>query len=149
MLELEESEKNASMLTLALADKKAQHQIEVNKNMALQRQLENSQQNETRLKNTVADFQNSLSKLQEVAEGTDYFMRNVASQMDDALRKLPIFSQRINFACGRIKFLEGQSLKSNKIVMQWLICTMVLFYYQDQNAPSKCFLIQICLLSWE
>ncbi|XP_067032627.1 coiled-coil alpha-helical rod protein 1-like [Acropora muricata] len=107
MLELEESEKNASMLALALADKKAQHQIEVNKNMALQRQLKNSQQNETRLKNTVTDFQNSLSKLQEVAEGTDYFMRNVASQMDDALRKLPIFSQRINFACGRIKFLEG------------------------------------------
>lgn len=113
MLELEESEKNASMLTLALADKKAQHQIEVNKNMALERQLENGQQNETRLENTVADFQKSLSKLREVAEGTECFMQNVASQMDDALRKLPMFSQRINFASGRINFLEGQCLKSN------------------------------------
>ena len=28
-------------------------------------------------------------------------------------------------------------------------CMMVLFYYQNQNALSKCFLIQICLLSWE
>ena len=29
------------------------------------------------------------------------------------------------------------------------ICMMALFYYQDQNALSKCFLIQICLLPWE
>ena len=26
---------------------------------------------------------------------------------------------------------------------------MPLFYYQDQNALSKCSLIQICLFSWE
>ena len=26
---------------------------------------------------------------------------------------------------------------------------MALLYYQDQNALSKCFLVQICHLSWE
>ena len=26
---------------------------------------------------------------------------------------------------------------------------MALFYYQDKNALSECFLIQICLRTWE
>ena len=29
------------------------------------------------------------------------------------------------------------------------ICMMALFYCQEQNVLSKCFLIQICFLSWE
>ena len=33
--------------------------------------------------------------------------------------------------------------------LQWVICMMALFYFQDQNALSNCFLIEICLLSWE
>ncbi|XP_068747912.1 coiled-coil alpha-helical rod protein 1-like [Montipora capricornis] len=107
MMELEESQKDVSMLTHALADKKAEHQIEVNQNLALERQLENSLKNEMRLKNVVADFQTSTCKLQEAAEGTEHFMQHAVSQMDEAFRKLAVFTQRISFASGRIKFLEG------------------------------------------
>lgn len=108
MRELEESQKDVAMLTHALADKKAEHQLEVNRNIALERQLEKSQQNEIRLKSLVAEFQTSVQGLQEVAQTAEYFVEHISSQMDEAFRKLAVFSQRISFASGRVKFLEGQ-----------------------------------------
>lgn len=108
MKELEESQKEAAMLTHLLADKKAEQQIEVNRNLALERKLEKRQQNEKRLKSFVADFQMSACSLQEVAQTTESFMEHVSSQMDEAFRKLAIFSQRVSFASGRVKFLQGQ-----------------------------------------
>lgn len=110
MRELEESQQEAAMLTHALADKKAEHQIEVNRNLALERDLEKSQQNEERLKSVVADFQTSACGLQEVAQRVQCFVENVSLQMDEAFRKLAVFSQRITFASGRVKFLQGQYL---------------------------------------
>ncbi len=108
MKELEESQKEAAMLKHVLADKKAEQQIEVNRNLALERKLEKSQQNEKRLKSFVADFQMSACSLQEVAQTTESFVEQVSLQMDEAFRKLAIFSQRVSFASGRVKFLQGQ-----------------------------------------
>ena len=108
MRELDESQKDVAMLTHALADKKAENQLEVNRNIALERQLEKSQQNETSLKSLVAEFQTSAHGLQEVAQTAEYFIDNVSSQMDEAFRQLAVFSQRVSFASGRVKFLEGQ-----------------------------------------
>ena len=123
MMELEESQKDVSMLTHALADKKAEHQIEVNQNLALERQLENSLKNEMRLKNVVADFQTSTCKLQEAAEGTEHFMQHAVSQMDEAFRKLAVFTQRISFASGRIKFLEGQCVGGSQVTINFTVWT--------------------------
>lgn len=108
MKELEESQKEAALLTHTLVDKKAEHQIEINRNVALERQLEKSQQSEMRLKSLLAEFQISLCSLQEVAQATEIFAEQITSKMDEAFKKLAVFSQRISFASGRVKFLEGQ-----------------------------------------
>lgn len=107
MKELEESQKEAALLTHTLVDKKAEHQIEINRNVALERQLEKSQQSEMRLKSLLAEFQISLCSLQEVAQATEIFAEQITSKMDEAFKKLAVFSQRISFASGRVKFLEG------------------------------------------
>lgn len=117
--ELEESQKEAAMLTHILADKKAEQQIEVNRNLALERKLEKSQQNEKALKSFVEDFQMSSCSLQEVAQTTESFMEHISLQMDEAFRKLAVFSQRVSFASGRVKFLQG---KFNNVVN---ICSVV------------------------
>lgn len=108
MEELEESNREAAMLTHSLADKKAEQQIEVNRGLALERHLEKCQQNENRLKSLVANYQMSGCNLREVAQTTESFVEQISSQMDEAFRKLAVFSQRISFASGRIKFLQGQ-----------------------------------------
>ena len=108
MRELEESQQDVALLTHSLADKKAEHQIEINKNLDLERQLEKSQQNERRLETFTAGFQMTAHDLQEVAQKTAHFMENVSVQMDEAFRKLAVFSQRVSFASGRVKFLQGQ-----------------------------------------
>ena len=108
MKELEQLKREAAMLTHSLADKKAEQQIEVNRSLALERHLEKCQQNEKRLKSLVAKYQMSVCNLQEVAQTTESFMENTSSQMDEALRKLAVFSQRVSFASGRVKFLQGQ-----------------------------------------
>ena len=68
MRELEESQQDVALLTHSLADKKAEHQIEINKNLDLERQLEKSQQNERRLETFTAGFQMTAHDLQEVAQ---------------------------------------------------------------------------------
>lgn len=103
MRELEECQKEAAMLTHALTDKKAEHQIEVNRNRALEGQLEKSQQNEKKLESLVVDFQSS----NEVAQRMESFVGHVGTQMGNAFRKLAVLSQRINFASGRVQFLQG------------------------------------------
>ena len=115
MRELEESQKEAAMLTHALADKKAEHQIEVNRNLALERQLDKSKQNEQRLESLATDFQSSVVGLHEIAQATEYFVEHVTSQMDEAFRKLAMFSQRVSFASGRVKFLQGLCKNSNTL----------------------------------
>lgn len=106
--ELEESQKEAAMLTHILADKKAEQQIEVNRNLELERKLEKCQQSEKRLKSVVADFKMSASNMWEVAQTTESFVEHVSSQIEEAFRKLAVFSQRVSFASGRVKFLQGQ-----------------------------------------
>lgn len=108
MKELEESKREAAMLTHILADKKAEQQIEVNRSLALERHLEKCQQNEKRLKSLVANYQMSVCNLQEVAQTTESFMEHISSQMEEAFRKLAVFSQRVSFASGRVKFRQGQ-----------------------------------------
>lgn len=108
MKELEESQQEVAMLTHTLVDKKAEQQIEVNRSHALQRQLEMSQQDEKRLKSFVADFQMSACSLQDIARTTESFVEHVSLQMEEAFKKLAIFSQRVSFASGRVKFLQGQ-----------------------------------------
>lgn len=108
MTELEESQKEVAMLTHVLADKKAEQQIEVNRNLALERQLEKCQQNENRLNSFVARFQMCACSLQEVAQKTESFMEHVGAEMEEAFRKLAVFSQRVSFASGRVKFLQGK-----------------------------------------
>ena len=108
MKELEESKRETTMLTHNLADKKAEQQIEVNRSLALERHLEKCQENEKRLESLVANYQMSVCNLQEVAQTTESFMEHISSQMDEAFRKLAVFSQRISFASGRVKFLQGQ-----------------------------------------
>lgn len=95
------------MLTHTLTDKKAEHQIEVNRNLALEGQLEKSQQNEKKLESLVADFQSSLVGLYEVAQRMESFVGHVGMQMENSFRKLAVLSQRINFASGRVQFLQG------------------------------------------
>lgn len=107
MRELEECQKEAAMLTHTLTDKKAEHQIEVNRNLALEGQLEKSQQNEKKLESLVVDFQSSLVGLNEVAQRMESFVGHVGTQMENAFRKLAVLSQRINFASGRVQFLQG------------------------------------------
>lgn len=106
--ELEESKREAAMLTHLLADKKAEQQIELNRSLSLERQLEKCQQNEKRLKSLVANYQLTVCNLQEVAQTTESFMENVGSEMDETFRKLAVFTQRVSFASGRVKFLQGQ-----------------------------------------
>ena len=107
MRELEECQKEAAMLTHALTDKKAEHQIGVNRNLALEGQLEKSQQNEKKLESLVVDFQSSIAGLNEVAHRMESFVGHVGTQMENAFRKLAVLSQRINFASGRVQFLQG------------------------------------------
>ena len=107
MRELEECQKEAAMLTHTLTDKKAEHQIEVNRNLALQGQLVKSQQNEKKLESLVVDFQSSIVGLNEVAQRMESFVGHVGTQMENAFRKLAVLSQRINFASGRVQFLQG------------------------------------------
>ena len=112
MEELEESNREAAMLTHVLADKKAEQQIEVNSRLALERHLEKCQQNEKRLNSLVANYQMSVCNIQEVAQTTESFMEHISSQMDEAFRKLAVFSQRVSFASGRVKFLQGQYIST-------------------------------------
>ena len=115
--ELEESKREAAVLTHHLADKKAEQQIEVNRSVSLERELGKCQQNEKRLNSLVANYQMTVRNLQEVAQTTEFFMENVSSQMDEAFRKLVVFTQRVSFASGRVKFLQGQ----------YMLCVYVLF----------------------
>ena len=107
MTELEESQKEVAKLTHILADKKAEQQIEVNRNLVLERQLEKYQQNEKRLNSFISQFQICSSSLQEVARKTESFIEHVGTQMEEAFKKLATFSQRISFATGRVQFLQG------------------------------------------
>ena len=107
MTELEESQKEVAKLTHILADKKAEQQIEVNRNLVLERQLEKCQQNEKRLNSFISQFQMCSSSLQEVAQKTESFIEHVGTQMEEVFKKLATFSQRISFATGRVQFLQG------------------------------------------
>ncbi|XP_022793035.1 coiled-coil alpha-helical rod protein 1-like [Stylophora pistillata] len=107
MTELEESQKEVAKLTHILADKKAEQQIEVNRNLALERQLEKCQKNEKTLSSFISQFQMCSCSLQEVAQKTESFIEHVGMQMEEAFKKLATFSQRISFASGRVQFLQG------------------------------------------
>lgn len=107
MTELEESQKEVAKLTHILADKKAEQQIEVNRNLALERQLVKCQKNEKTLSSFISQFQMCSCSLQEVAQKTESFIEHVGMQMEEAFKKLATFSQRISFASGRVQFLQG------------------------------------------
>ena len=107
---LNDCQTERDVLSHALADKKAELQIEINKGLGFQQELEKSQANEKKLASFVSQFQSSAHNLQEISGKTESFIGCISSKMDEAFRKLAVFSQRISFASGRIQFFQGQRL---------------------------------------
>lgn len=114
--QLSGTRKELAVLSHTLADRNAELQIEANKVRSLQEELGECKANAQRQQSHLSKYELVVENLHQISETTESWMKNFGAIMEEAFTKLAIFSQRINFASGRVRFLQGEFYKQKYLL---------------------------------
>ena len=106
--QLSEAHKEVAVLSHSLADRSAELQIETNKVRCLELELEEGNITMEKQAAQLTRQESAIQSVRQVLGTTESWMKTFGAAMEEALAKLASCSQRVNFASGRVRFLQGQ-----------------------------------------